>query len=147
MSKQNSEFQYKSSLILWSAFLLAQSTFFVILYGAKPNLFKFSFSQPFFGENFVTVAVFGFMAIMNLFISLFLKAQAVENAIESQQPKLLQQGVIIGCAFCESISILGLVLAFAFNYPYFFIWFFVGTVGMMLHYPKRQNFHDATFKK
>lgn len=145
--KQNVEFQHRTSLILWSAFLMAQSTFIFILYFAKPELFKFDFTQPLMGENFAVVAIFGFMAIFNLFISLFLKFQSVERAVEEQQPKLLQQGLIIGCAFCESVSIFGLVLAFAFNYQYFFLWFILGTLGMLLHYPKRQNFHEASFKK
>ena len=147
MSKPNIEFQYRTSKVLWSAFLFAQSSFFLILYAAKPELFKFDFSQPFLGENFVVVAIFGLMAIMNLFISLFLKFQSVERAIDEQQPKLLQTGLIVGCAFCESISILGFVLGVAFNYPYFFAWFFVGTVGMLLHFPKRQNFENASFKQ
>ncbi len=147
MSKPNTEFQYRTSMVLWSAFLIAQSTFFLILYTTKPELFKFDFSQPFLGANFVVVAIFGLIAIMNLFISLFLRFQAVQNAIDEQQPKLLQTGLIVGCAFCESISILGLVLGVAFNYPYFFAWFFLGTIGMLFHFPKRQNFRDASFKQ
>ncbi len=147
MSKQNNEHLYRTSLILWSAFLMAQSAFVFILYFNKPELFKFDFSKPFLGETFVVVAIFSLMAIFNLFISLFLKIQAVQRAIEEQQPKLLQQGLIMGCAFCESISILGLVLAFAFNYQYFFGWFALGTLGMFLHFPKRRNFYDASFKK
>ena len=147
MSQQNSEFQYRSSLILWSAFLFSQSTFFMILYFAKPDLFKFDFTKPLLGENFVVVAALAFMAMINLFISLFLKMQAVNNAIEEQNPKLLQQGLIIGCAFCESISIFGLVLAIGFDYQYFFLWFIFATAGLMLHFPKRQNFHNAAVKK
>ena len=59
---------------------------------------------------------------MNLFIGLFLRAQTVERAIEEQKPLMVQSALILGLAFCESVSIMGLVLAFAFNYQYFFLW-------------------------
>lgn len=145
--KQNVEQLYRTSLILWSAFLISQSMFLLVLYFSKPELFKFNFSQPFMGEDFVVVAAFGFMAILNLFIGLFLKFQGVNRAIEEQKPALLQQTLVIGLAFCESISIFGFILAMAFNYPYFFFWTILGTTGILLHFPKRQNFHDASFKK
>jgi hypothetical protein len=145
--KQNVEQLYKTNLVLWSAFLLSQSAFFMVLYVAKPNLFKFDFSKPFGGENLIVVVIFGFMAIINLFIGLFLRIQAVQRAIDEQNPKVLQSGLILGMAFCESLSILGLVLAFAFDYQYFFLWFILAIIGMMLHYPRRQNYHDASFRK
>jgi hypothetical protein len=118
----------------------------MVLYFVKPELFRFDFSRPLFGENFIVVVIFGFMAIMNLFIGLFLRMQAVQRAIEEQKPSILQTGLILGLAFCESLSILGLVLAFAFNYQYFFLWFILAIIGMLLHYPKRQNYHEASFK-
>ena len=144
--KRNVEQLYRTSQILWAAFLISQSFFFMILYFAKPELFNFDFTKPLMGDNFVIVAAFGFMAILNLFIGLFLRIQGVNNAIEEQNPRLLQNALIMGLAFCESISIFGLVLAFGFNYQYFFLWFFLAIIGMFLHYPRRQNFHDAGFK-
>ena len=145
--KQSIEQIYRTNLILWSAFLLSQSVFFMVLYFAKPDLFKFDFTKPFIGENFVVVVAFGFIAIMNLFIGLFLRMQGVQQAIDEQKPLMLQSALILGLAFCESLSILGLVLAFGFNYQYFFLWFILAIIGMMLHYPKRQNYHDASFRK
>lgn len=145
--KQNVEQLYRTNLILWSAFLISQSFFFMILYFAKPELFKFDFNKPLMGDNFVVVAALGFMAILNLFIGLFLRFQAVQRAIEEQDAQQLQTGLILGLAFSESISIFGLVLAFGFNYQYFFLWFVLAIIAMLLHYPRRQNFHDAGFKK
>lgn len=145
--KQNVEQLYKTNLILWSAFLISQSFFFMVLYISKPELFKFDFTKPFGGENLIVVMIFGFLAIFNLFIGLFLRIQTVQRAIDEQKPMMLQTGLILGLAFCESLSILGVVLAFAFNYQYFFLWFILAIIGMFLHYPKRQNYHDANFKK
>jgi hypothetical protein len=145
--KQNVEQLYRTNQILWAAFLISQSLFFMVLYFAKPELFKFDFTKPLMGDNFVVVAAFGFMAILNLFIGLFLRFQGVNNAIEEQNPRQLQNALILGLAFCESISIFGLVLALGFNYQYFFLWLILAIIAMLLHYPKRQNFHDASFKK
>lgn len=145
--KENVEQLYRTSLIVWSAFLISQSVFFMVLYAAKPELLKFDFSQPFIGENFVIVAAFGFMAILNLFVGLFLKIQAVHKAIEEQNPKQLQTAMILGLAFCESVSIFGFVLAMGFNYQYFFIWSILAVIGILLHFPRRQNFHAAVYKK
>lgn len=145
--KQNVEQIYRTNLIVWSAFLLSQSAFFTALYLSKPELFRFDFTKPFLGEDFIVVAIFGLMAIMNLFIGLFLRTQTTQRAIEEQKPLMVQTGLILGLAFCESISIMGLVLGMAFNYQYFFVWFILAIIGMFLHYPKRQNYHDASFKK
>jgi F0F1-type ATP synthase membrane subunit c/vacuolar-type H+-ATPase subunit K len=144
--KQNVEQLYKTNLVLWSVFLMSQSVFFMVLYFAKPELFKFDFTKPLAGENFVIVAAFGLMAILNLFVGLFLRFQTVQRAIEEQKPMMLQTALILGLAFCESISIFGLILALGFNYQYFFLWIILGIIGMMLHYPKRQNYHDASFR-
>lgn len=145
--KQNVEQLYRTSLIVWSAFLISQSVFFMVLYFVKPELFKFDFSKPILGENLVIVAAFGFMAIVNLFVGLFLKMQTINRAIEEQSPPQLQTAMILGLAFCESIGIFGFVLAMGFSYQYFFFWSILAIIGMFFHYPKRQNFHDASFKK
>lgn len=145
--KQSVEQLYKTNKILWSAFLISQSVFFMILYTTKPELFKFDFSKPFLGDNLIVVAILGMLAIMNLFIGLFLRMQSIERAVEEQNPNVLQTGLIIGLAFCESLSILGLVLAFAFDYQYFFLWFVLAIIGMLLHFPRRQNYQNASFKK
>jgi len=145
--KQNAEQLYRTNLVVWSAFLISQSVFFMILYIAKPELFRFDFTKPVFGQNLIVVVIFGFIAIMNLFVGLFIRMQTVQTAIDEQKPEMVQTALILGLAFCESVSIMGLVLAFAFDYQYFFLWFILGIIGMFLHYPKRQNYHDASFKK
>lgn len=145
--KQNVEQLYRTNKVLWSVFLISQSVFFMVLYVVKPALFQFDFGKPFAGDNLIIVAIFGLMAIFNLFVGLFLRIQTVQRAIDEQNPQMLQTGLILGLAFCESLSILGLVLAFAFDYQYFFLWFILAIIGMFLHYPKRQNYHDANFRK
>jgi hypothetical protein len=47
---------------------------------------------------------------------------------------------------CEAISLLGVALAFAFSYQYFFLWFALGILGTILHFPKRDNLVAASYK-
>jgi len=42
---------------------------------------------------------------------------------------------------------LGIVLAFAFAYQYFFAWFALGIIGILLHYPRRDDIVSASYKK
>jgi hypothetical protein len=37
-------------------------------------------------------------------------------------------------------------MAFAFSYQYFFLWFALGILGMILHFPKRDNLIAAAYK-
>jgi len=39
------------------------------------------------------------------------------------------------------------VLAFAFNYEYFFLWIALGILGMLVHFPRRGDIEAANFKK
>jgi MFS family permease len=119
----------------------------VVIYFAKPEVFKFNFSRPILGENAVIIILLAFLAIANLIISFFLSERFLKEAIEKQSVELVQRAMIVGLALCESISLFGLVLAFVFDYQYFFAWFAVGILGMILHFPKRQNIHDASFRK
>ena len=57
-----------------------------------------------------------------------------DRAIVEKKPQLVQTGIIIGCAFCEAISIFGMVLAFLFAYQYFFVWFGLGILGIPVSY-------------
>lgn len=138
---------YKTSVILWASLLFSQIIFLGVLFFSKPEVFKFDFSAPFLGEHPVLPVIFLFLAVTNLGISFFIKSQTVKKAVDEQNPRLLQTGTILACAFCESVSIMGLILALAFDYPYFFIWFALGIVGIFLHFPKRENYMAASFKK
>jgi hypothetical protein len=84
------------------------------------------------------------LAVANLAVSIFLRRRANEQAIDDQNVKLVQTGLVVACALCESISIIGMVLAVAFAYPYFYLWFALGILGIFLHFPRRKHLLDAT---
>lgn len=143
----NIEPAYRTNIILWAAFLMSQFIFLVIIFVTSPRLFNFDLTKPAFGDNAIVVIIFGFLALMNLALSFFMKSQNFQRAVDEQNIAHIQIGLIIAYAFCESISIMGLVLAFAFQYQYFLVWFALGVLGIILHFPRRDTFIAAVYKK
>lgn len=143
----NVEQQYRILSVIWFVLLFSQVMFLVVVYFSRPEVFNFDFSKPLLGENPPITIAFAVLAIVNLIISFIIEKRAIEQAIAEQKPQLIQTGLIVACALCEAISILGLVLAFAFSYQYFFAWFAFGILGIILHFPKRGNLIAASYKK
>ena len=133
--------------IIWFAMLASQMLLLMVLFFAKPEAFQFDFSKSPLGENPMMTMMFAVLAISNLGLSFVFKRKYLNQAITEQKPALVQTAMILGCALCESISLFGLVLAFAFSYQYFFLWFALGIVGTILHFPKRENLIAASYKK
>ncbi len=146
MSK-NIEQSYKTLAIIWLALLVSQITFLGVIFVAKPDVYRFDLSKPILGENAVIIIVFAFLAITNFALSFIMKKRSYEQAIAKQEIAYVQTGLILACAFCEAISLLGMVLAFAFSYQYFFAWFALGILGFLLHFPRRDDVIAASFKK
>lgn len=144
---QNVEQSYKTIMIIWFALLVSQIMFLVVIFATKPELFKFDFSKSLAGENAIIVIAFAALAITNLGLSFIMKKRSFEQAVEKQDIAYVQTGVIIACAFCEAISLLGMVLAFAFSYQYFFAWIALGILGIILHFPRRDDVIAASYKK
>ena len=146
MSK-NIEQSYRTLAIIWFALLFSQVMFLVVTFLSKPELFKFDASKPVLAENAEIVIAFAFLALTNFALSFVMKKRSFEQAIAEQKIAYVQTGLILACAFCEAISLLGIVLAFAFSYQYFFVWFAVGMLGIILHFPRRDAVIAASYKK
>jgi F0F1-type ATP synthase membrane subunit c/vacuolar-type H+-ATPase subunit K len=114
--KQNVEQTYRTMLIVWFALLNSQFLLLAVLYFAKPKVFGFDFSQSLLGENSAMVVGLAVLAISTFLLSLVLRKRFTNRAINEQKTELVQTGMIIGCALSESITLLGLVLAFALSY-------------------------------
>ena len=148
MQNQTIEQQYRILKLIWFVLLFSQTMFLLVIFLSKPDIFRFDFSKPLLGgENSVLVIAFAVLAITNLTISFVLEKRCISQAIEQQDGQYVRLGLILGCAFCESISLLGMVLAFAFLYQYFFLWFALGFLGIVLHFPKLDNLIAANHKK
>ncbi len=145
--KTNVEGTYKTLVIIWFALLMSQVMFLVVIFMTKPEIFKFDFTKPPLGENAVIVIAFAVLALANFGLSFVMKKRSYAQAIAEQKIQYVQTGLIIACALCEVISLLGFVLAFAFAYQFFFLWFALGIFGILLHFPRRDSVIAASYKK
>jgi len=149
MQSQNSkvERQYQTLAVIWFALLASQLMFLVLLFFAKREIYSFHFSKSLLGENAPLIGAFAVLGLLTVSLSFILRKKFLDYAINNQKPALVQTALIVGCALCEAATLFGLVLAFAFNYQYFFLWFALGIVGIILHFPKRENLIAATYTR
>lgn len=148
----NIETQYKTLVIIWAALTASQLVFLVLVYFARPELFRFDFAQPLLGgrgsgSTGALIIGFALAAVTAVLFSFAFRNRLNERSVAEQNPAQVQTGLIIALALCEAASLFGLTLAFAFDYSYFYVWIALGILGMLLHFPKRDPLHAASYKK
>lgn len=146
MPKANAEQSYKTLIIIWIGLLISQLMFVVLIWFTKPELFKFDFSQPILGDNALIVGLFAVLSVSDIVIGLIIRKKTLERSVAEQSIPLVQTAMIIGCALSEAISLFGVMLAFAFNYQYFFLFSILSVIGILLHFPRRNDVHSASYK-
>lgn len=139
--------QYKTLVIIWAALLSAQFLFLLLVFFTKPELFNFDFSRPILGDNPLVVVAIAAVAVSNVVISFVRRGMFYAQAEKEQKPELVQTGLIIACALSEAVSIYGLFLAFAFDYPYFFLFIALGIVTMLFHFPRQETLLAAAYRR
>jgi len=145
--KSNVEGQYQTLAIIWFSLLVSQFMFLVVLFFAKREIYNFNFSKSPLGENPMIIVVFAVLGLSTFLISFVLRKKFLDQATGEQKPALVQTALVVGCALCEATTLFGLVLAFAFDYQFFFLWFALGILGIILHFPKRDNLIAASYKR
>ena len=138
--------KYRTLAIIWFVLLFSQLLFVVVIFSVKGRSILNDPSQSLLGEFSPIVLGAAFLAVTNFVISFVVRKKAIERGIAEQNPQYVQTALVLGCAFCEVISIIGLLLAFAFNYPYFYYWLIIGFIGIFLHFPRRQHLEAASMK-
>ena len=147
MNKPDIDQLFRTMAIIWFVLLMSQFALVGVAYSIAGDALQTNVEQGFLGAYPPVVFCAIMLAVSNLVISFFMRRRANEQAVADQNVKYVQTGLVIACAFCESISIIGMVLAIAFAYPYFYLWFAVGILGIFLHFPRRQHLLDASFKQ
>ena len=145
--KPNLVAQYQTLIVLWAAILMSQFMLILVLFFTKQELFEFQFSQPVEGQSGAMILGFAVAAITCVGFSFAFKRRFLERAVEQQEPKLIQTGMIIAVALCEAASMIGMCLAFAFDYQYFFAWFILGIAATLLHFPRQNGLLAAGYKQ
>jgi hypothetical protein len=148
MTKQHKPMQveYKTLVVIWLALLTSQVLFLVLVYFVKPELFVPDASRSLLADQPLITLVFAALAIVFVFLSFVLSRQHMRRAVRDQDAGCVQTGLVLGCALSEVPSLLGLVLAFAFDHPYFYLWIALGAFGILLHFPRKGNLDAATYK-
>lgn len=144
--KPNLVAQYQTLIVLWAALLMAQLMFLVMLFFTRRELFEFRFDQPIGAQSGPMILAFALVAITCVGFSFAFKKRFFERAVAEQKPELIQSGLIIAIALCEAASLIGLSLAFAFDYQYFFAWFILGIGATLLHFPRQTDLLAAGYK-
>src|SRR5688500_2599580 len=139
--------QYKTRVIVWAALLISQLLFLLLISSVKPDLFRFDISHPFFDDQPLVILVFSLGAAALFILSFIFRNQHIARAAADQDASCVQTALVLGCALCEVISMLGVLLAFVFEYPYYFLWIALGALGILLHFPRKGNLDAASYKK
>jgi F0F1-type ATP synthase membrane subunit c/vacuolar-type H+-ATPase subunit K len=139
--------RYNAMMITWVSLIMSQVMFLFVIFLTRPELFRFEFTEPLAGNSSAQILGFGVAAITTFLFSFGFKKRFLERAVEQQDPEVVQTGYLIALALCEASSLLGFVLAFAFEYQYFFLWFALGILGTLLHFPRRDDILAASYRR
>jgi len=143
--------EYKSLVVIWFALLMSQVLFFVLIWFAKPELVSpgyltaSSIREVLGGQPLITL-VFAASGLIFFSLSQVIARQHMRRAVRDRDAGCIQTGLVIGCALSEIVSILGVILALLFNYPYFYLWIGLGAFGILLNFPRKSNLDAATFE-
>jgi hypothetical protein len=128
--------------ILWVAFLICVAVFLLITWFTRPPGLPEEVSR---GVNPI-LYVLGVLALLAVAASFFLKGIFYRRAAEHQQPMLAQAGFTLAMALCESGVLMGLVGIFATRNDAAYLLFALGALGMLLHFPRREQLEAAYYK-
>ena len=130
---------YRTMIIIWLILLFSQVVFLGVVFSLGGGGQSAEAAESVLGANPEIVLGAAILAVTNIAFALFVRRRAIEQAIADQNINHLRTGLVVGCALCESVSIMGLVLAVVFSYPYFIGWFAAGIIGIFLQFPRRAS--------
>jgi hypothetical protein len=143
MAKAPVRVEYRSLVIIWLALLVSQIMFFAIVLIVKPGILNFDRSVPSLGNQPLIVLAFAVAAIAFFVLSIVLSRQHMRRAIIDHDQACVQTGLVLGCALSEVSTLLGVVLAFVWSYQYFFLWILLGTIGILINFPRKSTLEAA----
>lgn len=132
--------------IIWFALLFSQFLFVGLVYVVRPELMAIDTNKPLLGDNALILGIISLTAVSNLVFGFAQRRKFLAQSVAEQKVELVQTGMIIGIALCESVSLFGVLLALAFNYQYFFIFSAIGIIGTILYFPKPGDIRAASYK-
>jgi hypothetical protein len=129
--------RYQVILIIWAAQLMSLFGFFLI------SMFVFESKGD---GNPTTLWLLTGASLMLVAASFPVKQKFFARAVEQQSVAEVQQGQILALALCEAAGLFGLLARAVTGSPYFYLPFIIATLGMLLHFPRRESLAAASFK-
>ena len=91
--------------------------------------------------------VFVGVSLAATLVSFFIKSQLLNRAIEQQQVQQARQAYVAAWAITEVGAILGIIDYFATSDRYYYLLFVIAFCGQLLHFPRRADVLNASFKR
>ncbi len=130
---------YKQLVVIWVGILVGQLILLPVVYFGRPALFTLEFTQPWWGPTPATTGGFMLASVLLIFFSFAFRKKFQGRAFQDRNPSEALNGLVIALVMCEGVSLFGMVLAFAFEYQYFFVWIILGVGASLFHFPKRDD--------
>lgn len=129
--------RYRVLLIIWFAILTSVGILFVLtLFIPREVANESKILQIILG------AVGGFLAAF----SIVAKQKMLKQAVEKQQPRLVNTGYILAFVLTETVSIFALLMYMLTPGRDYYVLFILSALFMFVHFPRRQHLTAATFK-
>jgi hypothetical protein len=128
--------------ILWVVFLICVGLFALVTWVTRPSGLPGEIGR---GVRPLLYALAA-LALSAVAASFVVKAGFYGRAEKHQQPMLVQAGFTLAMALCESGVLLGLVGIFVTRNDAAYLLFALGALGMLLHFPRREQV-EAAFRK
>jgi hypothetical protein len=132
------ELQMRTLRILWFALCMSIVFYFIVTLIVE--------RAPDLGPNNVLLYVLVGTSVTTTLQSFLIKKALLNRAFAQQQVQMVQQSYIVTWAVTEVGALLGLVIFFTTNSPYYFLPMVVSLLGQLLHFPRRDHVINATFK-
>jgi len=131
--------KYRVMLILWFALVSCVGIYYVLSLVMQHPPGNDGRSR------IITFVLTAFGTFMTL-VSVALRQKFVAQAESKQQPALVQTGLIVGMALCEAAALLGFLDRQVTGNRYYFVLFVVALVGMIFHFPRRNDLMRASYR-
>ena len=137
------DIRYRTMLILWFALLMSVVIFFVMTIVAGP--------EPSDRDRAATTSVILFMLVgvgtFLVVLSFAVKRKVLRRSVEKQEPMLVQQALVVTCAMCEVSAMFGMLERFSIGSGDHYVLFLVSAIGIVLHFPKRDQLLAASWNE
>ena len=87
------------------------------------------------------------LAISATLASFLVKSKLLNQALDQQQPPLVQRAYVIAWAINEVAAILGFVDFLRGGDRYYYLLFVIAAVGHLLQFPRREHVENAAMKR